>query len=178
MLSQKGEVVLLVEDARWVWISRSACKTEPIPEFVIERHTIAEAQAVANDYCRGCPVMDECYEWATGEPEFDGIAGGAWWKHNGRKRRITRLIAPRKLGKLQGRNRNRVPTAQVRHVIEEISPSLQWKAVCGARCTATEDKREASVIARLRACPACERVMNGNTGKPLRRNGRVRNHPA
>lgn len=36
-----------------------------------------------------CPVLDACAEWAASERDFEGVAGGQWWR-NGRPSRWPR----------------------------------------------------------------------------------------
>ncbi len=72
---------------RPVWMTKAACKGEPVQTFFPER---GRGVARARELCATCPVRTECLSYALEEPE---LLMGIWGGTTQRGRRATRKVA-------------------------------------------------------------------------------------
>ena len=59
---------------------RGACRDAPErdkAQFTSSFPLRVEARNLAHRYCHKCPILADCYAWATEERYFSGVAGGA-----------------------------------------------------------------------------------------------------
>lgn len=71
------------------WWEQRRCRNMNTEFFFPERSGNGGAQAAVN-FCRQCPVMHECAEWATANGERWGVWGGVGEKGRRRIRRQSR----------------------------------------------------------------------------------------
>jgi WhiB family redox-sensing transcriptional regulator len=71
--------------------------------------------AIAKRVCVGCPVQNECLEYAVADPSLHGMWGGASYmerrvirKKRGNVSRMARVKNPAKCGSTSGYNRHRL----------------------------------------------------------------------
>lgn len=65
------------------WRERAACATASPDEQAAltggaggNGQNTKPAKTAVRKYCDVCPVRTECFDWASGEPHFMGVAGG------------------------------------------------------------------------------------------------------
>lgn len=85
------------------WQRRAACAAEEDPRFFPSADQslpvrLGEADAVAAQFCRGCPVARECAQYAADANIEIGVWGGAYRHRYRLKHTITPLPSMRSVG--------------------------------------------------------------------------------
>lgn len=77
------------------WMERSACKdaTPEERDYFFADSLSKEVDYAANNFCKNCPVLDECLQYAYDTKSF-GLWGGKYFRQaaNGSQRRPTNVI--------------------------------------------------------------------------------------
>lgn len=71
------------------WRERASCRGIDYPEIFnapARKDDALYMQALA--LCRGCPVRDQCFDWASADRAFEGVAAGKVW-HCGRRETVS-----------------------------------------------------------------------------------------
>ncbi|MFT2016322.1 WhiB family transcriptional regulator [Streptomyces sp. 796.1] len=122
--------------------------------------TARQARHFAGTYCEGCPVREQCLDWAQSEPDFLGIAGG----HTFRERAKTRVVTPIDIW-AEDHTRSAINLSKPAATRRQHTVALDgqhfdgrmWTAICGASVHPTRtiaDERLAMTAVR---CPWCSR---------------------
>lgn len=67
------------------WQLHAACAGSPEATDQTRPPRVWDALAL----CAGCPVIEQCRQWAEDEPDYVGVAGGAVYTTRHRNRRST-----------------------------------------------------------------------------------------
>ena len=76
---------------RPAWQARGACRCLPVDLFIIAAKNTPDRTAV--DACAGCPVRQQCLEYALADPSLVGLWGGTTERERRTIRRARRAVA-------------------------------------------------------------------------------------
>jgi Transcription factor WhiB len=96
-----GPRLALDTGAAWEWQDEAACASADVleqlaftspPRMTGSRRVQDSSQALAERFCRGCPVKTQCFNWASHDPAFVGVAGGHAFSQSSASTRTVKML--------------------------------------------------------------------------------------
>ena len=75
------------------WRLHAACRDVPTAAFFGEKGVTAAETNEVRQFCRACPVREECLAYAVADPDIYGIWGGLTLKERKQLRRTQRYAS-------------------------------------------------------------------------------------